>query len=485
MTENEPENPARQSQAQYRALRLASLLVNALTFAIVGTGLMAILGLWLQKESGVSLETGQFRQLMAMIFFIIMLSAYVVLEYFQHRREQREAKAARAAKARKKPRRPEPQFEPIFAEPVPPTASGAAPLVPAEAAAAIAAAGDVTEETSTPFGAHIEPAAAAVSAAQPVNDAAMDLFTQTVNAAMAGLDERVSAFAEFGLHLFVMGGCGEFVRRNALAPAQGKVLLTRMLNDIGLSKRSAAGFAENANTFAQVANFRCAIDAGYRAMAHLQDTGVLNVPELLAVLAEWGLQEGICQPPDVMTFVATAVAAGVNTVPEDRQRVLRAHAKAVGDVLAQFQGREIANLGSGVIAAFTDAATAVRAAEAIQGNLDFFVRENPALIVTPRVGVDTEMAATVNDVYVSAGTARAATIAALTPAHRIYCSEPTCDDCADIFEFSAVPPEEAYGDLPPLFEARWSRAPAEGGPALEYRQLGVLNDINPALAPSP
>lgn len=71
------------------------------------------------------------------------------------------------------------------------------------------------------------------------------------------------------------------------------------------------------------------------------------------------------------------------------------------------------------------------------------------------------------------------------PPFHIYCTEATCDDRVELFEFAAVPPAEAYSDLPPLFEARWSRAPAKDGPAPEYRQLGVLNDMSPILMPNP
>jgi hypothetical protein len=259
-----------------------------------------------------------------------------------------------------------------------------------------------------------------------------------------------------------------------------------MLYDAGLSKRSTAAFAANANTFAQVPNFRGSIDAGYRAMAHLQTAGFLNIADLMDVLAQWSIQESICRAPDMMTFVATSVGlAGPASAPEDRLRVLRAHAKAADEMLAQFHGREISNLGNGIVAAFTDAATAVRAAEALQEYLDLFARENPALMVTPRVGIDTEMAAVVDGVYISAATARAVTIAALAPAHSIYCSEATAEEAAEVGTFEPAAVEGAYGDLPLLFEARWSRAPAKEGPAVEYRQIGTMNDINPALAPSP
>jgi hypothetical protein len=477
VAENDPDVSAQQSLARFRALRLASLLVNALIAGIFGTMAMIVLVLWLQKKSGLALETAQFRQLMLMVFFIIMLSAYVVLEFFQHRKDEHAAKIAAKTK-RKKPRR-DAAFEAIFVEPEPAPAPK-----PEEVPAAPITIDPATGEAKVAFGGSAP--AAGMEQAPPLNDASATLFVQAVNAAVAGLADDATVFTTFGLHLFVMGGCGELVRRNGLAPAPGKALFVRMLHDAGMAKRGAAAFAVNANTFAQVPNFRGPIDAGYRAMAHLQDAGFVNVADLLDMITQWGLQESICRAPDMMTFVATSVSFAGPAVPaEDRLRVLRAHNKAVTEMLAQFQGREISNLGHGIVAAFTDAAAAVRAAEAFQEYLDLFARENPKLIVAPRVGIDTEMAAVVDGVYVSAATARAVTIAALAPSHCIYCSEATAEEAAEVVAFEPAPAEGAYGDLPPLFEARWSRAPAKEGPALEYRQIGTLVDINPALAPSP
>jgi hypothetical protein len=475
VAENDPDVSAQQNLARFRASRLAGLLVNALIIGIFGTMAMIVLVLWLQKKSGLALETAQFRQLMLMVFFIIMLSAYVVLEFFQHRKDERAAKLAAKTK-RKKPRR-EAEFEAIFVEP-PPTPK------PEEVPAAPITIDPGSGEAKVAFGG-AAPAAMAEQA-PPINDASATLFVQAVNAAAAGLAEDTTVFTTFGLHLFVMGGCGELVRRNGLASAPGKALFVRMLHDAGMAKRAAAAFAVNANTFAQVPNFRGPIDAGYRAMAHLQDAGFVNVADLLDMITQWGIQESICRAPDMMTFVATSVSFAGPAVPaEDRLRVLRAHNKAVTEMLAQFHGREISNLGHGVVAAFSDAAAAVRAAEVFQEHLDLFARENQKLVVAPRVGIDTEMAALVDGVYVSAATARAVTIAALAPSHCIYCSEATAEEAAEVVAFEPAPTEGAYGDLPPLFEARWSRAPAKEGPALEYRQIGSLVDINPALAPSP
>ena len=475
MSENDPTEQQRSLATQRAVLRLARLIVNALSLGLIFTTLLAIVVLWLEKRSGISLDSEQYRGLLLIIFLTITLSAYVVLEYFQHQSEAREEKAK---SQQKRKRKAEPAYAPIFVEPEPAPAPPAPPLaanddgLEVEAPEALAP-GDATSS----FGLPVQAASTAVH----VDDATAAVFTQTVQATVAGFDEEPTLLAQFGLHLFIVGGCGELARRNALPPAQGKALLIRMLGDLGLSKRSAASIAANANTFAQVPNFRGPIDAGYRAMAHLHGAGFLNIADLVDMLALWKMQEGICEAPEPVTFMATAIGVampGAATPPEDCQRSLRAHNTYVGAAVDHFQGREIHNLGNGIIAAFTEAGAAVRAAENALEQLDVFARENPKLTVLPHIGIDTEMAAAVNGVYISVAMTRAVTIASLTPINHIYCSEATCDDAADVFAFEPVTTIENYAELPTVFSAGWSRAPAKGGPAVEYRHIGTMADAS-------
>jgi len=195
------------------------------------------------------------------------------------------------------------------------------------------------------------------------------------------------------------------------------------------------------------------------------------------MLRDWSMQESLCEPPEPLTFVATAIGVampGDATPQEDKQRSLRAHNTCVSAALERFQGREIHNLGNGVIAVFRDASLAVRAAENILEQLDAFARENPKLTVLPHIGIDTEMTAAVNGAYVSVALTRAVTIAAVTPVHHIYCSEATCHDAPDVFTFEPVNTTEGFRELPPVFSAAWSRLPAKGGPAVEYRYIGTM-----------
>jgi hypothetical protein len=468
---------------QRALLGVARLIINALSLGLVFTIVLAVLVLWLEKRSGIALEREQYRGLLAIIFLTITLSAYLVLEYFQQRRNEREAKAKGAQK--RKPRE-EPAYAPIFAEPEPAATSAPVAVAPAPETNAgdygLALEEPAANASFTPAKPVPLSAVAGLPATVPaVKDPTASVFVQSVSASVAGLDEEPTLFAHFGLRLYVMGGCGELTRRNALTTAQGKSLLIHMLTDMGVTKRDAISFAANANTFAQVPNFRGPIDAGYSAMAHLHEAGFLNIAELIDVLAHWKIQDGICQPPEPVTFMATAIGVampGAATPPEDRQRSLRAHNTFVGAALDHFQGREIHNLGNGIIAAFTDTTLAVRAAENILEQLDVFARENPKLTVLPHIGIDTEMAVLVNGTYVSAALTRAVTIAALTPTNHIYCSEATCGDAAEVFSFEPVTAIESYTELPPVFSASWSRAPAKGGPAVEYRQIGTLADAS-------
>jgi len=472
VAEQDPSGTQHSLAGQRAFLRFARLILNAATLGLIFTTLLAVVVLWLEKRSGIELDSEQYRGLLLIIFLTLTLSAYVVLEFFQHKRDQRDAKTNNR---RRTPRRKDDTtFAPIFVEHMPPSPPVAAPAPPEQPQPTDAAA--FTETVMPTAAAYVPPASPPAS-----NDASASMFTQAVNAVVAGFDEEPTPFAQFGLHLYVAGACGEFVRRNAIPTTQGRAVFTQMLTDLGLSKKAAAAFAANANTFAQVPNFRGPIDAGYRAMTHLNDAGFVNIGDLIDALAQWKIQDDMCQAPEPVTFMATAIHVGVPgavAALEDRLRVQRAHNTFMATAFERFQGREVHNLGNGIVAAFADAALAVRAAEFCLEQIDLFARENPTLTISPHIGIDTEMTALVAGQYVSVAITRAVTIASLTPTNNIYCSESTCDDAAAVLSFEPVDNTEGFSELPKVFSASWSRAPAKGGKAVEYRQIGTLADAS-------
>ena len=447
---------------QRRLLGTMRLIINAVAVGLVFTAILAVIVVVLEKRSGITLDGEQYRGLLLIIFLILTLSVYVVLEYFQHQSAVR-AEKARAAQQKRKPKS-QPAYAPIFVEPKPvPAAAPAAEAEPVEDGLA----DDSPTATS---------AAAAPTPAAP-DDSVMTSFIENFTLAVERLAEEPTPFVQLGLRLYVIGASGEFVRRHAAPPALGKTLLRKMLMETGATKRDAASFADNANTFAQVPHFRGPIDMGYRAMAQLHDAALPEAASVAEMVMDWTMKEGLCEAPEPLTFMATAIGVampGDATPPEDRQRSLRAHNNSVAATLERFQRREIHNLGTGIIAVFKDASQAMRDAENILEQLNAFARENQKLIVLPHIGIDTEMTAAVSGTYISVALTRAVAIAAVTPINNIYCSEATCNDAPDVFQFEPVSATEGFGELPAVFSAAWSRLPAKGGRAVEYRQIGTM-----------
>lgn len=470
VSDNEQETRERRAAADYAFARALAVGLNALIAGLIATAFFAVTLLWLQKSSGLRLEKSQYGGVLLFILALTTLCAYLVCDYIQSRKEddaRRKRAASKPASTSSEKIRSDDwgailearlkEFDPLFAEneDQPPPAPQ-----PAKQAAAVSAA---------------VPAAGAA----PAKDLTALLFAQAVTAAVAALEERPTPFMLFGVNLFVAGAAGETAARNHLTAAQGKHVLDSMLAETGLSKRSAGAFAANAGTFAQVPHFRGPIEAGFRAMAAFMQTGMADASALPEVLAQWRIQDGICHAPEVMTFVTTAVGVpppGTTVQAEDLQRVLRAHATVITETLHRFQGREIHNLGNGRIIVFDDATRAIRAAAQIMESLDKFARANPGLIVAPRIGVDTDIAAAVAHDYVSAALPRTVTLATIASANCICCTEAAKDDATDIIEFQPVPLSDLYSDLPPLFAASWAQAPVDVSNAapLEYRQVGAL-----------
>lgn len=477
---DDPSAEEKSAHASRAFARAAAISINAMTTGLIGTGAFSIILLWLQKRSGIRLDEGQYVGVLLFLFVLTSLCAYLVFEYLQHQKDEIQRVRQSAGRPQTKPVKRDSEdwgailearlkeFDPLFTD-------------GEEELSARSVQGVDNAASPSTAGADASAQRRPSAPTTPLRDATAALFVQGVTAAIAGLDDGSSTFVQFGIHLFLAGASSELVRRSLAAPGTGKQILLGMLTELGLSSRDAAAFSENANTFAQVPHFRGPIEAGARAIAHLVDEGTTDISVLPETLNLWRMQEDICSSPEPMTFVTTSVAVpphGTVVTPEDRQRVLRAHATIIPEVLHRFQGREIHNLGNGRIMAFDDATRAIRAAMHCMEELDKYARANPTLPVTPRIGIDSDIAAIVANDYVSAALPRTVTIAAIAPAGQIYCTQAVQDDAIDIFEFQAISLYEAYSDLPPLLTVAWSHAPVHTSSAspLEYRQVGALAD---------
>lgn len=488
VSDDQPSSREQNAAANYAFARTLSVGLNALVAGLIATAFFAVALLWLQKSSGIALEKATYGSALLFILLLVTLCAYLVFDYMQRRKEEAAARRRRAAKSSaKRDTKLNPddwgailearlkEFDPLFKENEQAAAEMTAP--PSQPTAEMLS----PTPPSTPTPPAVAMSIGAVKQGAAPKDPTAALFTQSITASIAGMEEEPSPFLYFGINLFLAGASANLASRTNLAPSQGKAVLEGMLLDIGISKRAAASFAMSANTFAQIPHFRGPIEAGMRAMAHFTQSGYADGAALPEALALWRMQEEICKPPELITFVTTSVGvppAGVVVPAEDQQRVLRTHSNVITEILHRFQGREIHNLGNGRILMFDDATRAIRAATQCMEALDKFARSNPNLIVAPRIGVDTDLAAVVAHDYVSAALPRTVTIASIAPVGGIYCTVAAQEDTADVIEFQPVSLGDMYPDLPPLVSAAWTAAPVEVSNAnpLEYRQVGALAD---------
>lgn len=463
--------------------------INAILVGLIATGFFAIALIWLQRSSGIELERRQYFGVLVFLLILTTLCAYLVFDFAQTKKEAliRKRRAAAKPPGKKTSNKPAAddwgailearlmEYDPLFVE-----GEGAPSTTVAPAAPAAPPPEPTPVVTAAALAAAPRPVAA-VPAPSAHKDLSVTLFAQGVTAAIAGLDDAPTLFLQFGIHLFMAGAAGEMAARGGLSAAQGRLVLETMLVELSVSKRRAQSFAANANTFAQIPHFRAPIEAGFRAMAHFNETGFVELAALPEMLAQWQIQDGICQAPEIMTFVTTSVGVpppGVAIAPEDQQRVIRAHSTVITEIVHRFQGREIHNLGNGRILVFDDATRAIRAATQCMEALDRFARANPTLVVAPRIGVDTDIAAIVAHDYVSAALPRTVTIATIASAKCVCCTEAAKDDAAEIIEFEPVLLSDTFADMPALFAAKWDQAPVEatGASPLEWRQVGALSN---------
>jgi hypothetical protein len=486
VTDDPPPSHAETAAANYAFARAMAIGLNALLVGLIATGFFAVGLIWLQRSSGIELERRQYLGVLVFLLVLSTLCAYLVFDFAQSKKEAliRKRRAAAKPPGQKTSNKPAGddwgailearlrKYEPLFADGEE-NESALAPSTapePSPAPAVIA-----TSVAMTPRSVAVAPATSAPK------DLSVTLFAQGVTAAIASLDDAPTLFLQFGIHLFMAGAAGVIAARGNLSAAQGRLVLETMLVELGVSKRRAQSFAANANTFAQIPHFRAPVEAGFRAMAHFNETGFVELAVLPEMLAQWQIQDSICHAPEIMTFVTTSVGVpppGVTIAPEDQQRVIRAHATVITEIVHRFQGREIHNLGNGRILVFDDATRAIRAATQCMEALDRFARTNPTLIVAPRIGVDTDIAAIVASDYVSAALPRTVTIATIASAKCVCCTEAAKDDATEVIEFEPVLLSDTFADMPALFAAKWDQAPVEatGAAPIEYRQVGALSN---------
>jgi class 3 adenylate cyclase len=223
-------------------------------------------------------------------------------------------------------------------------------------------------------------------------------------------NERGDTYNRFGLCFFIAGACEAIIKQSVLSHADSIALVTDCLSVMRLSPARARRFAERCERYlVESARYMHMFQAGHNAMVAFLREQVTSTSSLQAALKSWNQQRASGEDVDCrsLTLMFTDLVGHSELASErgDRfaMKVLRTHNQIVEAVLNQYDGYYVKHTGDGILAAFDDAATAVRAACVIQRCLLAHNTSFPDLPVRVRIGLNVgEAVAESGDVFGSA-----------------------------------------------------------------------------------
>ncbi|MCW5699457.1 MAG: adenylate/guanylate cyclase domain-containing protein [Rhodospirillales bacterium] len=210
-------------------------------------------------------------------------------------------------------------------------------------------------------------------------------FLDDIKNTIISINDSGDNYSRFGLCFFICGACDALIKKNALSQNDAIGFVADCLAVLRLPQDRARQFAAQRERYlAESPRYKKMYRAGHDAMeAYLCGSGV-SAGGLQSALQAWNVRassdggEQQQQQRRMVTLMAThvthaasthaaATSVGANESGGDGvAEVARVHHCIVQNVLGQCGGTQLKSGGDGVLAAFKDAGSAVKAAVAIQ-----------------------------------------------------------------------------------------------------------------------
>jgi adenylate cyclase len=230
-------------------------------------------------------------------------------------------------------------------------------------------------------------------------------FLQETIIAVKDRVRRLDAHTAFGLHLFLGGACHAYAERRQLADKSRLELMTLAVAALGAKPDRVRSFLSNFEEYGRDSKYRAMIKCGRSVMGRKLDGDVAAFQELAAAMDAWcGGQAGEAAFQGVVTIMFTDIVGSTKMTRErgdfGAQEAVRAHNAIVRNALAYNGGREVKHTGDGIMATFPSAAGAVRAAQAIQRDLERRNATPGQAPVNVRIGLNAgDVVREENDIY--------------------------------------------------------------------------------------
>lgn len=215
------------------------------------------------------------------------------------------------------------------------------------------------------------------------------------NALAAIKDEvpKMNQHVNFGLNLFGAGAAERYGEHAGLKRVQSFVLVREVIGALGNSEERVDAFCRNYEEYRTQERFRLMINAGRATMDKSINGDTAPFENFTDMVKMWTSDSAArAQVQGIVCIMFTDLVGSTQMTHErgdyGAQEIVRIHNAIVRTALAGHHGREVKHTGDGIMASFTSAANAVRAAMQIREALTEHNSGDEQLQVRVRMGLN-------------------------------------------------------------------------------------------------
>jgi adenylate cyclase len=311
--------------------------------------------------------------------------------------------------------------------------------------------------------------------------AKLQTFAEQTITAILGRFPDLQAFQRFGFNLLVAGAAEELRMRDALTVQTAREVILDVLTRTGTPRDAAIAFCDRLPTASERPRSCQMLEWGRaQVKAHLDQTVLAEDAGPVASMTYWSSPQGGSAMAETLTLLLTDLVGSTAMTTElgnaGAQRVVRAHNTIVRNAVRSAKGTEVKHTGDGILAWFRDPVSAAQAAVEVQQEAAAFVRDNPALPLTLRIGLHAGEVIVDGDELFGNPVSVIDEICAAGGAGEISASASVQSRSAGgIYKYPAIEARAVATDTgeQPLFRLAWEPKRAYGVPPIEYRQIGT------------
>lgn len=214
--------------------------------------------------------------------------------------------------------------------------------------------------------------------------------------ALAAIKDEVpimNQHVSFGLNLFGAGAAERYGEHAGLKRFQSFVLVREVVGALGNTDERIDTFCRNYEGYRAEERFRMMINAGRKTMKRSIDGDTEPFEDFADVVKMWTSDSAArAQAQGIVCIMFTDLVGSTQMTHErgdyGAQEIVRIHNAIVRSALAGHHGREVKHTGDGIMASFSSAANAVRAAMQIRESLGEHNARADALPVRVRMGLN-------------------------------------------------------------------------------------------------